>query len=103
MAISPAFWTTLSLLAPDDTLPLAALSSKSWIHQREVLRLVLSTHLAGLGHGETEEGPLALLLARFAVVEHLEGLEGSSSAQAVLVRVVIIVVLLLVLPHGVCR
>lgn len=29
MAISPAFWMTDSLLAPDDTLPLEALSSKS--------------------------------------------------------------------------
>lgn len=29
MAISPAFWTTLSLLAEEETLPLEALSSKS--------------------------------------------------------------------------
>lgn len=103
MAISPAFWTTLSLLAPEGTLPLAALSSKSWARQRKVIKLALSAHLAGLGHSKAEEGPLALLLARLAAVEHLEGLERSSSAQAVLVRVVVVFVLLLVLPHGVCR
>lgn len=60
-------------------------------------------YLARLRHGQAEEGSLALLAARLALVEHLEGLHSSRSAEAPLIGgiVVVIYVRLLVLLDGI--
>lgn len=62
---------------------------------------VAETYLAGFRHGQAEESTLALLLCT-ALVEHLEGLHGSSGSEAVGVVVAAVVAVgVLVLVDGV--
>jgi hypothetical protein len=57
------------------------------------LGILFIKELAGFGHGQADKGSLALLLARLALVEELQGLQGGGGAEA---RLVVVVVLALV-------
>ena len=118
-AISPASCTADSLLASGETLPAAALLSKScWggMHKSAKPRWYVGertrrgkceiqgkggAYLGSLAHGHAHEVALALAAAG-AAAEHLEGLHGTRTAHAVAIGLFILVVVgPPVLPHSI--